>query len=163
MPHVYVSIGSNIDRESNIRSGLRCLKTRYGELAISPLYESEAVGFAGPAFYNLVVAFDTQEALSTVCGALHRIEDDHGRRRTTARSDNRTLDLDLLLYGDVVRTEPPRLPRPEIHQYAFVLRPLADIAPAARHPQTGLCYEDMWRAFDDTAQRLRRIDFDLIF
>jgi 2-amino-4-hydroxy-6-hydroxymethyldihydropteridine diphosphokinase len=161
VPGVYVGIGSNIDREINIGSGLRCLKDLYGDLLISPLYESEAVGFAGPAFYNLVAAFDTQHLLPAVCDALLRIEHDHGRRRTAERFGNRTLDLDLLLYGDVVQSERPRLPRPEIQQYAFVLRPLADIAPAVRHPETGLSYEAMWRAFDEPAQDLRRIDLDI--
>lgn len=161
MPAVYVSIGCNIDRMNNIGSGLRCLRDLYGDLLISPLYESEAVGFTGPAFFNLVAAFDTQERLPTVCEDLLRIEHDHGRRRTADRFGNRTLDLDLLLYGDVVQRRRPRLPRPEIRQYAFVLRPLADIAPAGRHPETGLSYGEMWQHFRDDAQRLWRIDFDL--
>lgn len=161
MPRVYVSIGSNIDRERNIGGGLRRLKDLYGELLISPLYESEAVGFAGPAFYNLVAAFDTRDLLPSVCDALLRIEHDHGRRRKAERFGSRTLDLDLLLYGDVVREEPPRLPRPEIRQYAFVLRPLADVAPGARHPETGQSYREMWQAFRGDAQRLRPIDVDV--
>jgi 2-amino-4-hydroxy-6-hydroxymethyldihydropteridine diphosphokinase len=161
VPRVYVSIGSNIDREINIGSGLRRLKDLYGDLLISPLYESEAVGFSGPPFYNLVAAFDTQDTLSTVCEALLRIEHAQGRQRTAERFGNRTLDLDLLLYGDIVQHERPRLPRPEIRQYAFVLRPLADIAPTARDPETGVSYEEMCAAILHDATALRRIELNL--
>ncbi len=160
MPRVYVSIGSNINREINIGSGLRRLKDLYGDLLISPLYESESVGFSGPSFYNLVAAFNTQDLLPAVCNALLRIEHDHGRRRMAERFGNRTLDLDLLLYGDVVQHERPRLPRPEIRQYAFVLRPLADIAPAARHPETGLTYEEMWQIHCGEMQQVRHVELD---
>ncbi len=161
MPRVYVSIGSNVNREINIGSGLRRLKDLYGDLLISPLYESEAVGFSGPSFYNLVTAFDTQDLLPAVCNALLRIEHDHGRQRMAERFGNRTLDLDLLLYGDLVQHERPRLPRPEIRQYAFVLRPLADIAPTARHPETGVSYEEMCAAILHSAPALRRIELNL--
>lgn len=148
MPRAFVSVGSNIDRERNVKSAIAALRERYGDLVVSPVYESPAAGFAGEDFYNLVVAFDTGEPPRAIAQALLAIESAHGRERRADGLHSRTLDLDLLLYGDLVVNEPGLvLPREDIARYAFVLKPLADIAPAAVHPQTGQRFGDMWRAF----------------
>jgi 2-amino-4-hydroxy-6-hydroxymethyldihydropteridine diphosphokinase len=162
LPRVYVSIGSNIDREHNVRSAVRELTARYGPLALSPVYESRAVGFAGANFYNLVAGFDTGESIEDIKNTLARIESQFGRSRGGNRFSPRTLDLDLLLYGDTVRHDDRvRLPHPDIARYAFVLRPLADIAPDGRHPETGLVYQKMWEQFDKNKQELTAVDFEL--
>jgi len=161
MPRVYISIGSNVDRENSIRNAVRELTARYGPLVLSPVYESRAVGFTGENFYNLVAGFDTEETAGRVKETLGDIETACGRRREGPRFSPRTLDLDLLLYGDTVQHDGPiDVPHPDIRRYAFVLRPLADIAPGGRHPETGLVYEKMWQQFDKDKQELTAVDFE---
>ncbi len=161
MAHVYVSIGSNVDREHNIKAALQELVAVYGELQQSSVYESDAVGFDSAPFYNLVVAWHTDESPRTVQDRLHAIENRNGRVRT-AELSARTLDLDLLLYDDLVTSEERLvLPRSDIDRYAFVLAPLAEIAGSARHPVTGINYAAMWAAFDDNRQVLTRVDWPL--
>ena len=159
MARVYLSLGSNIDREQHIGSALELLTEAFGPLEQSSVYESEAVGFDSPAFYNLVVGFDTDEEPRAVQRVLRRIEAQNARVRTK-RLSARTLDLDLLLYDDlIVDEEGLRLPRNDITRYAFVLGPLAEIAGEERHPVTGERYASMWSAFDDNDQNLTRIDW----
>ena len=159
MAQVYVSVGSNIDRVRNISAALQELTELYGELQLSSVYESEAVGFDSEPFYNLVLGYTTDQSPQTVQAELHRIEDRFGRLRTGALSA-RTLDLDLLLYDDLVMSEGKLvLPREDITRYAFVLGPLAEIAATARHPVSGVTYADMWAAFDDSKQALTRVDW----
>jgi 2-amino-4-hydroxy-6-hydroxymethyldihydropteridine diphosphokinase len=161
MARVYVSIGSNIDRARNVRSALDALAARFANLARSQVYESASVGFAGDPFYNLVVSFDASEAPREIVDILHRIEDRHGRVRGGDRFAPRTLDLDLLLYDDLqLRDGKLVLPRDEITRYAFVLRPLAEIAPAERHPVIGKTYAELWQAFDAEGQALWPVDLD---
>ena len=160
MPRVFVGIGSNIDRETSVRAGVVDLRERYGDLQLSSVYESAAVGFKGDAFYNLVAAFDTQDSVEQVIETLSNIEANHGRVRGGQRFASRTLDLDLLLYGDLVTTgEGYHVPRDEIPRYAFVLWPLSEIAPAMLHPETGESFWAMWEAFDKRNQALRPIPF----
>lgn len=155
MPEVFVGVGSNIERGRNIRSALVHLERRFGALTVSPVYESEAVGFAGDNFYNLVVAFATDLSLEALSDALHEIEAAHGRSRGEQKFRPRTLDLDLLLYGDhIEHSEQFDLPRREISRYAFVLLPLSDIAGDRVHPETGRTYADMWAEFRDDSQSL---------
>ncbi|MHB8535178.1 MAG: 2-amino-4-hydroxy-6-hydroxymethyldihydropteridine diphosphokinase [Sulfuricaulis sp.] len=157
---MYVSIGSNIDRERHIRGALRALADLYRPLTLSPVYESRAVGFAGENFYNLVAGFDTGDSIDDVKEALMRIESRFGRTRQENRFSARTLDLDLLLHGDTVRHDAQvKLPHPDIQRYAFVLRPLADIAPGLRHPETGLTHDEMWQQFNNPEQEVQRVEF----
>jgi len=159
MAQVYVSIGSNIERERNIDTALKALAAAYGELQQSSVYESAAVGFDSAPFYNLVVGFQTSDSPQTVQETLHRIEDGQGRLRAGELAA-RTLDLDLLLYDDlVIQAGRLQLPRADIDHYAFVLGPLAEIAGERRHPASGVRYADLWSAFDATGQELRRIDW----
>jgi len=159
MAQVYVSIGSNIEREHHISGALQALAAAYGELQRSSVYESAAVGFDSEPFYNLVVAFQTGDSPQSVQETLHRIEDNQGRSRTAALAA-RTLDLDLLLYDDlVIQAGKLVLPRADIDRYAFVLGPLAEIAGERRHPVTGIRYADMWSAFDDAGQELQRVEW----
>jgi 2-amino-4-hydroxy-6-hydroxymethyldihydropteridine diphosphokinase len=162
MTQVYVGIGSNIDREANIRRGIELLQKAFGPLIISPVYESPAVGFAGDDFYNLVAGFDTSLDPRALIQALHAIEFQCGRERGAPHFSSRTLDLDLLFYGDqVVHAGDLELPRPDILKYAFVLCPLADIAGDRLHPVLGQPIKDLWQAFDQAAQPLRRVEFPL--
>jgi 2-amino-4-hydroxy-6-hydroxymethyldihydropteridine diphosphokinase len=149
MPRVWISIGSNIERETNIPAALADLRQAFGKLDVSPVYETEAVGFDGDAFFNLVAGFDTQLPPAELHRRLREIEARHGRERCGGRFAARTLDLDLLTYGDAVTDEGGKtLPRDEILRYAFVLAPLADIAPDEVHPEAGRTYRQLWRQYD---------------
>jgi 2-amino-4-hydroxy-6-hydroxymethyldihydropteridine diphosphokinase len=162
MARAYVSIGSNINREDNIRTAIDALRRHYGRLLLSRVFESEAVGFQGENFYNLVAGFDTDSSAPQVAHTLHRIEQACGRSRQGPRFGPRVLDLDLVLYEDLVINEPGlQLPREDILNYAFVLQPLAEIAPCLRHPVLGKCYADLWAVFNDSSKRLWPVDLNL--
>lgn len=161
MARVYVSVGSNIDKVPNIRGGVQALRQRYGALILSSVYQSRAVGFAGDDFYNLVLGFDTRESIAQVAACLREIEERFGRVRGGPRFSSRTLDLDLLLYDDVVQeSDEIELPRDEITKHAHVLLPLAEIAPQRIHPRLGQTYGELWNAFDRPEQALWPIEFD---
>jgi 2-amino-4-hydroxy-6-hydroxymethyldihydropteridine diphosphokinase len=160
MPRVFVGIGSNIDREASVRAGVAELGVCFGELRLSPVYENPAVGFEGDSFYNLVASFETDLPPAAVDGILHEIEQAAGRNRIRGSFAPRTLDLDLLLYGDlVIRQGTLRIPRDDIERYAFVLRPLADIAAGMRHPVSGRTFGEMWAAFRG-GDELRRVELE---
>jgi 2-amino-4-hydroxy-6-hydroxymethyldihydropteridine diphosphokinase len=146
MPEVFVSIGSNIDRQHNIRGAIDTLRAHYPELRRSSVYENAAIGFEGDPFYNLVVAFETDESVDELRQQLEEIEKKFGRTRGSKRFAPRTLDLDLLLYGDLVhKDDKGEIPRSEITEYGFVLLPLAEIAPDRRHPINGEKFERLWQ------------------
>lgn len=159
MAQVYVSIGSNIERRRHIGRALAALAERYGPVNRSHVYESDAVGFDSDPFFNLVVGFDTVVPPLKLQEQLHAIEADCGRVRTTDLKA-RTLDLDLLLYASQVITgDGLTLPRDDIERYAFVLGPLAELAPEYLHPVTGQRVADMWANFDTAAQPMTRVDW----
>jgi len=160
MTKIYISLGSNIDREKNTRAGVDALREKFGELELSSVYESEAVGFNGAAFYNMVIACEAAEDVYHTNQALREIEDTHGRDRSGPRFSSRTLDLDLLLYNDLVFNEAGlKLPREEILHNAFVLWPLAEIAPTLKHPENGKSYAELWEAFDKHKENLKPVEF----
>ena len=154
MTTIYISLGSNIERERHIRAGLDALHAEFGELQVSRVFESEAVGFNGRPFYNLVVAARTNMPLASVCQRLRAMEFANGREPDAKKFAPRTLDLDLLLYGDLVCEEPVALPRGEILTNAFVLWPLAELAPEQCHPVDGRPFGELWLAYDKASQRL---------
>lgn len=157
---VYLSLGSNIDRDHNIRSGLKALEAAFGELAISPVYESEAVGFDGDAFYNLVVGIKTAMSVGELTACLKDMEKDHGRVRGEKKFSSRTLDIDILTYGELTGTiDGVQLPRDEILKHAFVLKPLVDLAPDACHPETGETYREILERLNFDAQKLWVVAF----
>ena len=159
MTTIYISLGSNIERERHIRAGLDALHAEFGELRVSRVFESEAVGFNGRPFYNLVAAAETDLPLVTVCQLLREMEFAHGREPDAKKFAPRTLDLDLLLYGDLVCETPLVLPRGEILTNAFVLWPLAELAPGLRHPIDGRTMDELWKCYDKASQQLCPIPF----
>lgn len=152
---VYVGIGSNLDRETRIREAVSALRLRFRTIAVSPVYDTEAVGFDGSNFLNLVVGFDTDESIESVIKAFRQIEDELGRDRSVPKFGSRSIDLDILLYGDLTRHESGiQVPRAEILQNAFVLKPLQDLAPERLHPETGESFELLWKRMEPEAPRL---------
>lgn len=156
MAKVYVSIGSNIDPADNVPSAMDALRRHFKTIEFSSVYESEPVGFDGAHFYNLVAGFETDLPLADINRRLREIEDAHGRIRGGDKFDSRTLDLDVLLYGNLVDPD-LGIPRHEIDQYAFVLKPLAEIAGDETHPRTGCSFRRMWENFPAATQRLWRL------
>lgn len=154
MTRIFVGIGSNVEPERRVRDALQGLRQRFGMLRVSPVYRNPAVGFQGDDFLNLVVAFASEASAVEVHAALAGIERQCGRIRGGPRFAPRTLDLDLLLYGDLICAAPVRLPRPEILKYAYVLKPLTDLAPEQRHPLSGRTFAAHWREFDTASQPL---------
>jgi 2-amino-4-hydroxy-6-hydroxymethyldihydropteridine diphosphokinase len=160
MARVYLSIGSNIDREVNIRGGVADLKKAFGEVTLSRVYESASVGFDGDNFYNMVAALDTTMPVEEVSIILHEIEGAHGRTREGPRFSSRTLDIDLLTYDDLITDDNGlQLPRDEITKNAFVLWPLAEIAAEELHPVLQKSYAELWSNFDKEKQSLWPVDF----
>ena len=142
---VYVGLGSNVDRDKNILLGIREMRRVFGGLELSPVYESEALGFHGGDFLNLVISFKTVIPVRDVVLALRAIEDRLGRDRSLPRFSHRSIDLDILTYDDLQIDEPGlQIPRKEILENAFVLRPLQDIAAGTLHPVLKQSYADLW-------------------
>jgi len=161
MVRVYLGLGSNIDRERHILAALDALSAQFGQLLLSSVFESQAVGFEGDPFYNLVVGIDTDWPVSRLSGYLKALEDRHGRRRDGPRYSGRTLDIDILTYGQQSGiVDGVTLPRGEILHNAFVLWPLAELAPDELHPLVGQRYGDLWRAYDRRRQALWPVSFN---
>lgn len=159
MPTGYISIGSNIDKDRYIPASIEALTKHFGELSISSIYESEPIGFTGDPFYNLIVGFDSNLDVKDIVKLLRQIELDNGRNRDCTKFSARTLDLDLILYGDLILTEGRiQIPRDEIERYAFVLEPLAEIAGHLRHPISGIRYAALWEKYDKTGLNQRRVN-----
>jgi 2-amino-4-hydroxy-6-hydroxymethyldihydropteridine diphosphokinase len=162
MAHVYVSLGSNLQREQRIRQAIAELRLHFDAIQLSPVYDSAAVGFDGSNFLNLVAGFDSELGVETVLRRFHEIEDRLGRDRSLPKFASRPIDLDLLLYDDVILDVPGiRLPRPEILINAFVLKPLQDLAPSLRHPETGQTYAELWLAMAPDAPQLEPFALEL--
>jgi 2-amino-4-hydroxy-6-hydroxymethyldihydropteridine diphosphokinase len=128
---------------------------------VSPAYRTRAVGFEGPDFLNLAVGLDTDEAPGALDEWLHALEARLGRVRTGVRYSSRTLDADIVLFGDRIVRGPGHLevPRRELVEHAFVLAPMADVAPDVVHPQLGKTVAELWRAFKgDKASICDRVD-----
>ena len=161
MARIYISVGSNIEAALNIRSAITALRQYYGELILSRVFESEAVGFSGDNFYNLVVGFDSNNTLPQVAAMLRQIEDEHARDRQGPRFSARTIDLDLLLYDNVVdNSNGLNVPRDEIIENAFVLQPLAEVAGSLIHPLLQQTMGELWQDFDQQRQQLWPIEFE---
>lgn len=159
MATVYVGLGSNIDPEDNLRLGVGELRRRYGDVVVSSVYRNAAVGFEGDDFLNLVARFDSDEDAREINRQIEQIHDLAGRERGEERFAARALDIDLLLYDDLVVDEPPlQLPRDDVLEYSFVLRPLAEIAPELAHPVTGRTMRDHWQECDPDRHPLTRED-----
>jgi 2-amino-4-hydroxy-6-hydroxymethyldihydropteridine diphosphokinase len=161
MARVYLGVGSNIERERYVTAGLDALQQMFGELALSSVYESAAVGFEGQPFLNLVARVTTDLGVGELYRRLRHIEVEHGRPENATRFSPRQLDIDILTYDALTGlVEGVELPRGEILENAFVLCPLAELAPDEVHPVAAMSYLDLWEAYDRASQPLDKVDFD---
>ena len=159
MHTIYISVGSNIDPQSHVALALADLRACFNDLQQSSIYESQAVGFDGDNFLNLVVGAKTDKSIHQVVDCLHEIEARHGRDRNGPRFSSRTLDLDLLLYDDVIcKSDGIHVPREEILFNAFVLYPLAEIAPDLIHPTEQQSMAQLWQQFDKGKQKIWKVE-----
>jgi 2-amino-4-hydroxy-6-hydroxymethyldihydropteridine diphosphokinase len=144
----YIGVGSNIEPERHVATALAALGQCLGPVAVSPLYRSAPIGFEGNAFINGVVRVTSRAGLDALIEDLKSLERQSGRSRRDGGMGSRELDLDLLLYGEsILRRDGLALPRPDILRYPFVLRPLAELAPARLHPETGRTFAWHWKHF----------------
>ena len=161
MAIVFLGIGSNESPEKNLRLAVNELRPRYGDVVLSSVYRSAAVGFDGDDFLNLVVRLNSGDSPLSICNEIELIHNLAGRDRGSNKWEARTLDVDLLLYNDLVRDERPvRVPRGDVLQYSFVLRPLAEIAPDHVHPVTGKTLLQHWQEFDAASHPLEHVSVD---
>ena len=159
MATVFLGLGSNIEPRRYIQSALKKLRVVFGELRVSPVYKSAAVGFDGAPFLNLVVEIKTDVAVHVLSARLRKIEDELGRDRAQPKFSARTIDIDILLYGDEVGViDGVTLPRSEILKNAFVLCPLADLAPERLHPIAKQSYQSLWENYDRERQPVKQVE-----
>ncbi|WP_407332130.1 2-amino-4-hydroxy-6-hydroxymethyldihydropteridine diphosphokinase [Enterovibrio sp. 27052020O] len=149
MIQVLVSIGSNIEREHHIAEGMAALKALDPNCRSSRIFEAVPVGFEGPNFYNLVVELHTDLSLEGIMAALREIESRWGRERDAIKFRDRTLDIDLLTYGELTQASGPVLPRKDVYKFAFTLWPLAELCPDQVIPGDTQTYQQAWDAFSD--------------
>ncbi len=162
MPQVFVSVGSNVAPQQSLGQGLQMMRSYYGALQLSPVYRNRPVGFEGEDFFNLALSMITYSSPQAVRATLVSIEDACGRNRRQPRFSSRTLDLDVLLYGDeVIDDGELQVPREELLDAAFVLRPMADLAPELMHPTEQRSMRDLWAAFDQAAHPMQQAELAL--
>lgn len=158
MPEVFIAAGSNVDPFVNLPRALRMLRAHYPGLRRSRAWRNAAVGFEGEDFVNLVVCFATGESPRKVLTRLHEAESACGRARDAPRWAPRSMDLDILLYGDLVSDEGDLvLPRPDLLRRAYMLGPMAELAPGLRHPTRGLSMRELWERFDRDAHPMTEV------
>ena len=158
MTQVLVAAGSNIEPVANLRRALDLLARQYPRLQCSRAYRNAAVGFEGEDFVNLVAGFDTDDDVQSVLARLHEAEAACGRARDAPKWAPRSMDLDILLFGDRVCDEPGLvLPRPDLARRAYMLGPMAELAPDFVHPTVGSTLRELWSAFDREAHPMQPV------
>ena len=162
MPEVFASLGSNQNREHNIRSAVRSIRGHFGKLQCSTVYQNKAVGFEGDDFLNMVLSFQSNRPPQEIQEIFRSIETGHGRTRLETKFTPRTLDIDLIIYGNLVINERQlQLPREDVAKYAFVLLPLSEIAPKGMHPLLKTTYAEMWQTFNGN-KSLKAVSLSLV-
>ena len=157
MSTAWLGLGSNVNAEINIRAGIDELRTKFTNVSLSPTYASTSVGFTGDDFINLVARVETDLHPIELRDYLRDLEDRYGRKRDTPKFSDRSLDIDILLYDDLVLLSPVlEIPRAEILKFSHVLKPLADIDPDLVHPTELRSMAEIWESsgLDDGYLRL---------
>jgi 2-amino-4-hydroxy-6-hydroxymethyldihydropteridine diphosphokinase len=158
----FVALGSNIAPEMHLRQAARLLRERFVDTRFSACYRNPAFGFVGADFVNAVAGFDTTLSVEALVAALREIETQCGRWPADPRWGPRAIDLDLLLYGELVGSTPDyTLPRPDLARRVYMLGPLAQLAPELRYPPNGPSIAELWSRFPQSPTGLTRIELDL--
>ena len=145
---VYLSLGSNLgDRAANLQTAIAKLADLGEVVAVSSFYETEPVELtAQPWFLNCAVKLDTEKMPRQLIAWILALEKGMGRQRKQ-KSGPRIIDIDILLFGgSIVKLPSLTVPHPKMHERRFVLEPLAEIAPAARHPLFKRTVRELWDA-----------------
>jgi 2-amino-4-hydroxy-6-hydroxymethyldihydropteridine diphosphokinase len=157
MSIAWLGLGSNVNADTHIRAGIRELEKDFENVTLSPVYASTAVGFEGDDFINLVARVETDMHPLDLRDYLRKLEDRFGRKRDVAKFSDRSLDIDILLYDDLVLLSPVlEIPRAEILKFSHVLKPLANLEPGLIHPTELRSMSDIWKTsgMDDSCLRL---------
>ncbi|EOV0104236.1 TPA: 2-amino-4-hydroxy-6-hydroxymethyldihydropteridine diphosphokinase [Vibrio vulnificus] len=160
MNTVYIGVGSNIEREKHVRAAWQELTLLGEALQASPIYECAAVGFDSHAFFNFIIRLNTSMTLEELASQLRQIELRWGREENAAKYQDRTLDLDIVLFGECISSQKPELPRSDIFKYPFVIQPLYDLQPDLVIPGDGRTVEEIWQTARDL-DTLKAVDFSL--
>lgn len=159
---VYVAAGSNVEPEKHLERAAAEIVHSWPDAQFSQAYRNVAVGFEGPDFINLVTGFTTAQPLDAVMARLRAIETQCGRPRYAPKWASRTMDLDVLLFGDrVEKTTEYTLPRPDLLKRPYMLGPLAEIAPHVIHPTEGRTIGELWKHFDRDGHQMSPVRLDL--
>jgi len=162
MSRAFVALGSSIEPAASMSAAARALKARFPDAHFSTCYRNAPFGFEGPDFINAVVEFCTELPVTALITVLHEIEAQCGRGREDPKWAPRAMDLDLLLYDELVTSGPGyTLPRPDLLERVYMLGPLAELAPQRRHPVAGLRFGELWAAYPRTAEALTPTPPDL--
>jgi len=153
----YLGLGSNINPEDNITKAKRALLDIFDKVRFSRTFESQAVGFDGDNFFNLVAEIEVNDRLEYLIAQLKKIEDVLGRVRGGEKFSSRHIDIDILLFGNMTCQKPIVLPREEILLNAYVLWPLAELAPDLIEPVVKKTYRQLWQDFDKSSQQLQPV------
>ncbi len=159
MSTAYLGIGSNINARKNITSGIAGLREAFDRVELSPVYQTSSFGFEGADFINLVAKVETDLGPLDLKELLHALEDRHQRNREAPKFSNRTLDIDILMFDDLYLISPAlELPHGEILSAAYVLKPLADLAPDLLHPICRKTISELWKAFSPRDAKLKLLE-----
>ena len=159
---VYVAAGSNVEPEHNLERACAEIAHTWHDTVFSRAYRNVAVGFDGPDFINLVCGFSAAQPLDSVIARLRAIETQCGRPRFAPKWASRTMDLDVLLYGDLVqKTSEYTLPRPDLLKRPYMLGPLAEIASDVMHPTAARTIGELWREFDRDGHEMSPVELRL--
>ncbi len=174
MVDIFIGIGSNIEPQKNVSKALELLRLKFPSIVFSRIFESEAVGFDGDKFLNLVARFELKDLNANRSGSsdlvakysssidqlcfliaeLKEIENQLGRKRDDKKFSARNIDIDVLLFGDLQIDDPVELPRGEILENAYVLWPLSELAAELKYPGSDKTYWEYWQEFDKSLQKL---------
>lgn len=159
MVWVTLSLGSNKNARDNFSSCLDTLLLQFQDLALSFVFESQALKHNSPNYLNMAVGFDTAMPLPELAALIKKIEDKHGRQREPGSEVS--LDIDLLTYGDKTGNfNGVVLPHPDIVKVAYVLWPLSQIAGKRRHPELDKPFTELWKSFDRGSQVIAPVAFE---
>jgi 2-amino-4-hydroxy-6-hydroxymethyldihydropteridine diphosphokinase len=162
MKDVYVAAGSNVEPEKNLARACQEIANTWPGVRFSQAYRNRSVGFEGPDFINMVLGFRTDDSIESVLARLRDIEILCGRPRNAPKWASRTIDLDVLLFGDrVEKTADYTLPRPDLLKRPYMLGPMAEIASGVKHPLAGITIGELWQEFDRDAHSMSPVNITL--